>query len=283
MSVKIHPTAVVHPSAQLDEDVAIGPYCVVGAGVRIGAGTVLHNHVTIQGPTTLGRENDIFPYAVLGAEPQDLKYKGHDTELIIGDRNKIREHATIHRGTEFGGYKTRIGSDCLIMVGVHVAHDCVIEDEVVIANNSMLGGHCLIEFGAALGGGAGVHHFATVGTLSFVGGMSRITKDVPPYTVVEGSPAEVRKINTTALMRRKWPVDEIERLRDAFREMYRSPDETVQSTVDRLRLVEGQSRHVVRLCDFVERTHGGVHGRYRELTRDAQAPRRVTRDSANSE
>jgi UDP-N-acetylglucosamine acyltransferase len=273
VSVKIHPTAVVHSTAQVDEDVSIGPYCVVGANVRIGTGTVLHNHVTIEGPTTVGRENDIYPYAVLGAEPQDLKYRGHDTELIIGDRNKIREHATIHRGTEFGGYKTQIGNDCLIMVGVHVAHDCVIEDEVVIANGSMLGGHCLIEFGAALGGGAGVHHFATVGTLSFVGGMSRITKDVPPYVVVEGSPAEVRKINTTALMRRKWSVEEIERLREAYREIFRTSEEPTRAAIDRLRAVEGQSRAVIRLCDFVERTHGGVYGRYRELSRDPNAPR----------
>ncbi len=273
MSVKIHPTAVVHPSVQLDADVSVGPYCVVGAGVRIGAGTVLHNHVTIQGPCTLGRENDVFPYAVLGAEPQDLKYRGHDTELVIGDRNKIREHATIHRGTEFGGYKTVIGSDCLIMVGVHIAHDCVIEDEVVIANGSMLGGHCLVEFGAALGGGAGLHHFSTVGALAFVGGRSRITKDVPPYTVVEGTPAEVRKINTTALMRRKWSLEEIERLRDAFRGIFRAPEEPIQATIDRLRSVPGQSRAVVRLCDFVERTHGGVHGRFRELSRDQHAPR----------
>lgn len=273
MSVKIHPTAVVHSSAELDPSVSIGPYCVVGAGVRIGAGTVLHNHVTIQGPTTLGRDNDVYPYAVLGADPQDLKYKGHETELVIGDRTKIREHATIHRGTEFGGYKTVIGSDCLIMVGVHVAHDCVIEDEVVIANGSMLGGHCLIERGAAMGGGAGVHHFATVGTLSFVGGMSRITKDVPPYTVVEGSPAEIRKVNTTALMRRKWPVEEIERLRDAFREIFRAPEEPARSTIDRLRGIPGQSGAVMRLCDFVERTHGGVHGRYRELLRDPNAAR----------
>lgn len=151
-SASIHPTAVIHPSVVLAEGVEIGPYCVIGAGVSIGRGTVLHNHVTVLGPATIGEDNVVYPYAVLGAEPQDLKYAGHDTSLTIGHRNKIREHVTIHRGTEFGGGFTRIGSDCLIMVGVHIAHDCQIEDEVVIANNSMLGGHCLIEQGATIAG-----------------------------------------------------------------------------------------------------------------------------------
>ena len=274
MTVSVHPTAVVHPSAEFDSGVTVGPYCVIGPGVRLGAGTRLHNHVTIESRTTIGRDNDVFPFAVLGAEPQDLKFRGHDTELVIGDRNKIREHATIHRGTEFGGYRTVIGSDCLVMVGVHVAHDCVVEDEVVIANGCMLGGHCRIEFGAALGGGAGVHHFATVGTLAFVGGMSRISKDVPPYCVVEGAPAEPKKINTTALMRRRWAPEDIERLRDAFRMIFRTPDTPTHRVVESLRSDHAQSRAVVRLCDFVEASHLGVHGRSRETGRHPGAPRR---------
>ncbi len=273
MSVRVHPTAVIHSSAELDDGVVVGPYCVIGPRVRIGAGTVLHNHVTVDGPTTIGEENDVYPFAVLGAEPQDLKYRGHDTELAIGKRNKIREHATIHRGTEFGGGRTVVGNDCLVMVGVHVAHDCVLEDEVVIANGSMLGGHCLVEFGAAIGGGAGVHHFTTIGTLSFVGGMSRISKDVPPYTVVEGSPAEVRKLNTTALMRRKWPVEEIEALREAYRLIFRGQGEPTLAAIERLRSDAGATQATLRLCGFVERTHVGVHGRQRELERHPDAPR----------
>ena len=274
MSHSIHPTAIVHPEAHLADGVRIGPYCVVGPKVVIGENTVLHNHVTVQGPTTIGRDNIVFPFAVLGAEPQDLKYAGRDTELIIGDRNKIREHATIHRGTEFGGYKTVIGSDCLIMVGVHIAHDCIIDNEVVIANGSMLGGHCHIEQGAGIGGGAGLHHFTSVGELAFIGGMSRISKDVPPYTVVEGSPAEARKINTTALMRRKWDPDEIEKLREAFRQIFRSHEQPVQHVIDRLRAVPRQHKSITRLCDFVERASLGVHGRQLEALRDPiNAPR----------
>ncbi len=267
MRTTIHPTAIVHHRAELDDGVEVGPYCVIGEGCRIGADTVLHNHVTVQGPTTIGRENVVFPYSVVGAEPQDLKFEGHHTELVIGDRTKIREHATIHRGTELGGAKTVIGSDCLIMVGVHIAHDCVVEDRVVIANNCMIGGHCLIEEGAALGGGVGIHHFTTIGTLSFVGGLARVSKDVPPYVVVEGSPAEPRKINTTALMRERWPTDELERLRSAFKRIFRTSDVPAQVAVEQLREGESASAAVLKLCDFVERAQLGTHGRYLESTR----------------
>lgn len=271
MSTTIHPTAVVHADTELGDGVVVGPYTVIGAGVRVGPGTVLHNHVTVQGPAEIGAENVIYPYAVLGAEPQDLKYEGRDTSLVVGDRNKIREHATIHRGTELGGGRTVIGSDCLLMVGVHVAHDCVLEDEVVIANGSMLGGHCSVEFGATIGGGAGIHHFATVGTLAFVAGMARIAKDVPPYLVVEGVPAEPRKVNTTALMRRRWPTDAIERLRTAFRMIFRAPELTAMAAIEQLRGEAGQSGAVLRLCDFVERAQIGVHGRHREVQREDRA------------
>lgn len=277
MNQKIHPTAVVHPKAELDSTVEVGPYTVVGEGARLGPGTVLHNHVTIQGRTTLGRDNIVYPYAVLGAEPQDLKFKGEHTELVLGDRNKVREHATIHRGTEHGGGRTVIGSDTLIMVGVHIAHDCTIEDQVVIANGCMLGGHCLIEFGAGLGGGAGVHHFTTVGTLSFVGGMARVTMDVPPYTVVEGSPALVRKLNTTALVRRAWAPESLDRLRRAYRVLFRTPLIPFRLRAESLRHEPGQLPEVVRLCDFLERTSAGVHGRQLESLRSDQRGRRPRR------
>jgi UDP-N-acetylglucosamine acyltransferase len=267
MSASVHPTAIVHPKAELDAGVSVGPYCVIGAGVRVGRGTVLHNHVTLQGPLTLGADNVVYPFAVLGAEPQDLKYKGGPTEVVIGDRNKFREHATVHRGTEMGGGRTVIGSDCLIMVGVHVAHDCSIEDQVVIANGCMLGGHCRIERGAGIGGAAALHHFTTVGTLAFVGGLSRINKDVPPYTVVEGSPAEVRKLNTTALMRQKWTEADIERMKAAFKLIFRAAEVPAREAVARLRGEAGQTAAVLRLCDFVERVEIGVYGRQLEAVR----------------
>ncbi|XHC25229.1 MAG: acyl-ACP--UDP-N-acetylglucosamine O-acyltransferase [Phycisphaerales bacterium] len=270
----IHPTAVIHPSVEIGAGVEIGPYCVIGADVRLGKGTVLHNHVTVLGPAVIGEENVVYPYAVLGAEPQDLKYAGHDTSLRIGDRNKIREHVTIHRGTEFGGGQTRIGSDCLIMVGVHIAHDCQIEDEVVIANNSMLGGHCLIEEGATIAGGVGIHHFTTVSRLSFVAGMARVTRDVPPFTIVEGSPAEPRKINTTGLIRRGWSNEEIEVLRRAFRKLLRSPEVPFRDAIEEFSDAKREFSSVAELCRFVERAEDGVHGRYLESQRDSRNPRR---------
>lgn len=267
MKPLIHPTAVIHPRAELDSSVQVGPYCVIGAGVRIGPGTVLHNHVTVQGPAVIGAENEIFPYVILGSEPQDLKYQGRDTALVIGDRNKFREHATIHRGTELGGERTVIGSDCLIMVGVHIAHDCHIHDHVVIANGTMLGGHCRVEERAGIGGGVGVHHFTTIGRLSFTGGFSRITHDVPPYLVVEGAPAEPRKVNTVALSRAKWDPADIERLRTAYRMIFRQNDMPAADAIDALRREPGQIQPILHLCDFLERVQMGVHGRQAEQTR----------------
>lgn len=257
----IHPTAIVHPGAQLGEGVVIGPYAVVGQGVRVGSGTILHNHVTLQGPMVIGCDNEVFPYAVLGAKPQDLKYQGLDTDLVIGHRNKIREHTTIHRGTEIAGGTTRIGSDCLIMVGVHIAHDCTIEDEVIIANNTMLGGHCLIETGAIIAGGVGIHHYTTVGRLAFVGGMSRVTRDVPPFTLVEGQPAEVRKLNTTALARRGWAVERVEALKAVFRELFRSDESAVMSEAI-AHLMEtdlnDDAKHLIRA---IQASQSGTYGR----------------------
>jgi len=268
MSASIHPTAVIHPRAEIDSDVLIGAYCVIGENVKVGRGSVLHNHVTLQGPLTLGRDNVVYPYAILGGDPQDRKFKGSSTEVVIGDRNKFREHCTVHRGTEQGGGRTTIGSDCLIMVGVHIAHDCTLEDQVVIANGTMLGGHCHIEFGVGIGGGAGLHHFTTVGTLAFIGGLSRIAKDVPPYIVVEGTPAEPRKVNTTALMRHRWPTDDIDCMRNAFKLIYRTPEIPVLNVIDQLRSVPHQIAPVLRLCDFIERTQSGVFGRQLEAARD---------------
>jgi len=271
MNPLIHPTAIVHPSASIDPTASVGAYCVIGAEVTVGPRTVLHNHVTILGPTSVGADNEVYPYAVLGAEPQDLKYRGQRTALVIGDRNKIREHATIHRGTELGGEVTRIGSDCLIMVGVHIAHDCTIEDQVVIANGTMLGGHCRVEFGVGIGGGVGVHHYTTIGTLSFVGGFSRISHDVPPFLVVEGDPAIPRKINTTALVRRKWDVSEVERLRYAFRLIFRQPELPAADAIDALRQEPGQQPSVLRLCDFLESMQAGLHGRQLERQRGGES------------
>ena len=169
----IDPTAIVDPSAKIASSAVVGPYCVIGPDVTIGARTRLHNHVTIQALTTLGEGNEVYPFSVLGADPQDRKFHGERTICEIGDRNKIREHVTVHRGTANGGSVTRIGNDNLIMVAAHIAHDCILGHDVCIANQVMLAGHVRVEQAANIGGGAGVHHFTTVGAYAFVGGLRR--------------------------------------------------------------------------------------------------------------
>jgi UDP-N-acetylglucosamine acyltransferase len=264
---KIHPTAIIDPSAELADDVVVGPYCVIGPQVVVGAGSVLHNHVTIQSLTTIGRENTIYPYSVIGADPQDRKYHGEHSVCIIGDRNSIREQVTIHRGTANGGGETRLGNDNLIMVAAHIAHDCWLGNDICIANQVMLAGHVRIEDGANIGGGAGVHHFATVGSCAFVGGLARITKDVPPFMIVEGHPAEVRAINSIAMMRRGYSPEHIEAMKTAFKRLYRENGASMFEKIGELRQLFADVPAVMRLCDALAASSIGVHGRARENDR----------------
>ena len=263
----IHPTAIVDPTAEVAKTAVVGPYCVVGPHVKLGAGTLLHNHVTVQSLSTLGEGNEVYPFAVLGADPQDRKFKGEQAWCIIGDHNRIREHVTIHRGTRNGGGVTRIGSHNLIMVAAHIAHDCLIGDHTTIANQVMLAGHVRVEDGANIGGGAGVHHFATVGACAFIGGLARITKDVPPYMIVEGNPAEVRAVNSIAMTRRGYAAEHIEAVKDAFKRLFRDNDAAMQDKLVDLRRDYGQIPAVARLCDALAATANGVHGRALELNR----------------
>lgn len=263
----VHPTAIVDRSAELADSVCVGPYCVIGPEVIIGAGTVLHNHVAIQSHTVIGRDNVLYPFSVVGADPQDRKFKGEQTVLRIGDRNKIREHVTIHRGTGNGGGATVIGNDNLIMVAVHIAHDCSVGNDICIANQVMLAGHVHIEDGANIGGGAGLHHFTTVGCCAFVGGLARITKDVPPYMIVEGNPAEVRAINSIAMTRRGFSVQHIDAVKDAYKRLYRDNGAPMCDKLVELKREYGDVPAVVRLCDALTAAAEGVHGRARELNR----------------
>lgn len=217
---RIHPTAIIDSKSEIGRDVEIGPYSVVGPGVCIGEGCVLQSHVTITGPCIIGSGNIFYPYSVIGADPQDLKFRGEDSSLVIGDRNQIREHVTIHRGTRNGGGVTEVGHDNLIMVAAHIAHDCVVGSHCVIANMVMLGGHAVVEDCANIGGGTGVHHYTTIGKLSFVAGLSRVKRDVPPFMKVEGDPLEVRGVNTIALSRRHYSEDEINGLKEAYKRLF---------------------------------------------------------------
>ncbi len=264
---EIHPTAIVHPTADVADDVVIGPYCVIGPDVVIGPRTQLMNHVTIQAQTTLGADNVVYPFAVVGADPQDRKYRGERSLCVIGDGNTIREQVTIHRGTANGGGETRIGSHNLVMVAAHIAHDCVIGDHTTIANQAMLAGHVHIDDYANIGGGAGVHHFATVGAGAFVGGLARITKDVPPYMIVEGSPAEVRAVNSIGLTRLGVSSRDIDAVKESFKRLYRDNGASMAEKMVELRERYPDVPAVTSLCDAITRAADGVHGRAREIFR----------------
>ncbi len=186
MSVRIHPSAVVAGGAEIGEGCEIGPYCVVGEHVRLGPRCRLAAHVVIEGRTTIGADNRFHPFCSIGGAPQDLKYAGEPTELVIGERNTFREYVTVNIGTEGGGGVTRIGDDCLLMASAHVAHDCILGDRVVMANSAALGGHVEVEDRAVLGGLVGIHQFCRVGRLAMVAGLSGVNLDVPPFCLVAG-------------------------------------------------------------------------------------------------
>lgn len=268
MGVNIHPTSIVHPNAVLDENVTIGPFCVVEEGAFIGSGTKLHGHVSILGQVRIGHDNVIHPQCTIGAEPQDIGYKGAPTWVVLGDRNVIREMVTIHRATQKEQGITRIGDDNFIMAGSHVAHDVHVGNHVTMANSTMLSGHVHVHDYAALSGMIGVHHFVTVGSYAFVGGMSRIVTDVPPYMLVEGNPAEVRCVNLVGLKRRGLKTEEIQNLTHAHRLLYRmkmgvSQARSILETNGEL------STPVLKLFEFLDNQRQGRHGRGRERRRAA--------------
>ena len=222
MATKIAPSAFIDPRAEIDAEVAIGPFCVVGPKVTIGRGTRLENNVTLMGRCTIGEHNHIFPGVVIGGPPQDVSYRGEDTEVVIGDGNLIRECVTINLATTKEDGITSVGDRCYLMACCHVAHDCRLGDRVIMANGTLLGGHVHVHNDATFSGGVGVHHFATIGSFSFVSGLSRVLHDVPPFMLVEGSPARPRCVNLVALRRHQFPAETIDALDEAHRLLYRA-------------------------------------------------------------
>src|SRR5690349_20442481 len=218
----IHPTALIDASAQLAPDVHVGAYTVIGAGVVIDAGTWIGTHVVIDGPTSIGRDNKIFQFASIGAAPQDLKYNNEPTRLEIGDRNTFRENCTINRGTTKDQLVTIIGSDNLFMAGAHVGHDCVIGSHCVFANYATLGGHVHMGDWVHMGGFSGVHQFCQVGAHAFIANNTAVTRDVPPFVMAVGRPAEPHSVNSEGLKRRGYSPEQIRNIRDAYRILYRS-------------------------------------------------------------
>ncbi|MCK6417418.1 MAG: acyl-ACP--UDP-N-acetylglucosamine O-acyltransferase [Alphaproteobacteria bacterium] len=216
MADNIHSTAVIEPGAEIDPSARIGPYCVVGPRVTLGADVVLKSHVVIDGRTSIGAGTIIHPFASIGGPPQDLKYAGEDTQLIIGKNNVIREHVTMNPGTQGGAMKTIVGDNGLFMMGAHVAHDCVIGDHVIMANNATLGGHVIVGDHVIIGGLAAVHQFVRIGDQAIIGGMSGVESDVIPYGRVKGERAFLAGLNLIGLERRGFNKDEIKNLQRAY-------------------------------------------------------------------
>ena len=230
MAGNIHPTALVAPEAELGEGVEVGAYAVIGPGVVIGANTRIRAHAVLEGPTRLGADNEVFPFASVGSAPQDKKYKGEPTRLEIGDRNVFREFCTMNRGTVTGHGVTRIGDDNLFMAYAHVAHDCVVGNKCVMANYSVLAGHVEIGDWVILAGYAGVHQFCKVGAHCFLGNNAAVTRDVPPYLLVSGTPAEPKGINSEGLKRRDFSAEQIANIKNAYRVLYRSGLKLAEAT-----------------------------------------------------
>lgn len=247
----IDPRAAIDPDAELAEGVSVGPFAVIGPGVKIGAGTEVGPHAVIKGPTRIGRDNRIFQFASVGEDPQDMKYAGEVTYLEIGDRNVIREFATVHRGTVQDHGVTRIGDDNLLMAYTHVAHDCQIGNHVIMANAASLGGHVRVDDWAILGGFTIVHQFCRIGAHSFAGMGSAITKDLPPYVLVGGNPTKPRGINSEGLQRRGFDEDSIAALKRAYRKLYLSGTALADATRE-LRAMSGDFDALIPLADFLE-------------------------------
>ncbi|MBN8524622.1 MAG: acyl-ACP--UDP-N-acetylglucosamine O-acyltransferase [Planctomycetes bacterium] len=270
----IHPLAVVDPQAEIHPDAIVGPFCHVRGPVRLAAGVELVSHVSILGRTSIGAGTRIFPGAVVGSDPQDLKFKGEDSEVRIGERCRLHECVTVSKGTATGGMLTSIGNDVLVMAYAHVAHDCHVADSVVIANNAQLAGHCSIGRKAIIGGMVGMHHFVTVGELAIISGMAGVRFDVPPYVMAEGNPAEPRNINIIGLRRDGWNEADIGDMREAFRDLYHDRGatplrEAVAEVRDRFE-AKSPTSPVLRLCEWIENhLDNAVKGRMAEANRTA--------------
>jgi UDP-N-acetylglucosamine acyltransferase len=244
----IDPRAIIDPGAEIEEGVEVGPFAVIGANVSIGGGTWIGPHAVIKGPTTLGRDNKVFQFASVGDAPQDKKYAGEPTRLEVGDRNVFREFCTINRGTAGGRNVTRIADDCLFMAYSHVAHDCIVGSQCVMSNCTALAGHVELGDWVILSGYAAVHQFCKIGAHAFLANNAAVTRDVPPYLLVAGSPAEPKGINSEGLKRRGFTPEQIANIKNAYRLFYRSGLKLAEATEELRALVPSQPE----LAPFVD-------------------------------
>ncbi len=254
---QVHPTAVVHPGARLHETVEVGPYAIIGPKVTIGEGSRVGPHAVLEGNTTLGARNTVFQFASVGAVPQDLKYAGEDTRLIIGDENIIREFATLNIGTVGGGGVTRVGHRNLFMNYSHVGHDCIVGNGCIFANSSALSGHVAVEDFVILGGLSAVHQFTRLGKHAFIAGGAMVTMDVPPYCTAQGDRAELVGLNMVGLARHGFTEEQQARIKDAYKILFRSKLGMAEALA-KLKAELGGNPEIDHLVDFVASSKRGV-------------------------
>jgi len=243
----IHKTAIINNKAKIDSTVEIGPYSIIGPNVVIGKNNIIHSHVNISGNTIIGKENKIYPFASIGGDPQDLKYIGEYSKLIIGNNNTIREYATINTGTAGGGGKTIIGNNCLFMISSHIAHDCIIANKVIIANNVAVAGHAQIEDGVIIGGNSAVQQFTRIGKMAMIGGMTGVLNDVIPYGLSLGNRNYLQGINLIGLRRLEIPNQDILSLSEAYKEIFKT-----EKLNENLSKINGNYKDNSLVCDVIE-------------------------------
>ena len=249
--VDIHPTAIIEPGAEIASGARIGPYCHVGAKVVLGEGVELLSHVVVAGRTSIGAGTRIFPFASIGQPPQDLKYAGEDSALVIGKRNMIREYVTINPGTAGGGMVTRIGDGCLFMANAHVGHDCQLGDHIIMANSVPLAGHVVVGDYAAFGGLSAVHQFVRIGQHAYVGGLTGVERDVIPYGLVMGDRARLTGLNMVGLQRRGFSREDMQALRSAYQMLFEDGNGTLAERVERVAARHGDAKPVRDLITFM--------------------------------
>lgn len=253
----IHATAIIAPGAEIADNVNIGPYAVIGEHVKIGSGTSVGPHTVIEGRTEIGQDNQIFQFASVGAVPQDLKFHGEESTLVIGDRNKIREFVTIHLGTEDGGGKTTVGNDNLFMAYSHVAHDCIVGNHVILANAATLAGHVEIDDFAIMGGLTAVHQFARIGCHVMASGGSMVAQDVAPYTIVQGDRAKTVGLNLVGLKRRGFSPEVLKTIKQAYRIVFRS-ELSLEDAISKIESELDSSPELSVFVDFIKKGERGL-------------------------
>lgn len=257
MPAHLHPTAIIETGAQLGDGVEIGAYAFVGAGVALGAGTKLHHHASVEGNTVVGAQCEVFPYACIGGKTQDLKFKGGNPGLRIGDRNVFREYVTVHAAT-FDGDFTRVGSDNVFLGGTHIAHDCVLGSHIVASNGAMLAGHVVVEDHVIIGGYGGIHQFCRLGAFAMLSATAKLVHDLPPFFIADGTPAEVRAINRVGLERNGFTPQQLDRVKQIHRILYRDGLNRSQALEKLASHADAGSDEFQRVLSFAQKSERGL-------------------------